>query len=61
MGSDLELFITVFAVAMLYVWFSSRVRRAIWQMRQEELIREAIRRTEQQRKIDELYGRDKLR
>ena len=58
MSLEFEIIFWIVFVIVVYFWFSNRLRRAVEQIQKEEFYREVIRRTEQQRKIDELYGRD---
>ena len=59
MSLEFEIIFWIVFVIVVYFWFSNRLRRAVEQIQKEEFHREVIRRTEQQRKIDELYGRDR--
>lgn len=59
MSLEFEIIFWIVFVIVVYFWFSNRLRRAVEQIQKEEFYREVIRRTEQQRKIDELYGRDR--
>lgn len=59
MSFELEFFIWTFLAFVGYLWIAARVRRAVNQIRREEFLREVLRRAEQKRKIDVLYGRDK--
>ncbi len=43
------------------LFLRNRIRAAIFQSQKEELLREVIRRVNQQKKLDELYGRNKDR
>lgn len=54
---DFSFFLFVFFSTLAYFWIADRVRHAIHQKEQEEFWREVIRRTEQKKKIDRLYGR----
>ena len=58
MGDVLEVFLWVGGLCAFYFWFSNRIRRAHNQIRYEEFQKELLRRVAQQRKLDELYGRD---
>jgi len=58
MSLEFEIIFWIVFVIVVYFWFSNRLSRAVEQIQKEEFYREVIRRTEQQRKIDELYGRD---
>ena len=59
MSLEFEIIFWIVFVIVVYFWFSNRLRRAVEQIQKEEFYREVIRRTEQKRKIDELYGRDR--
>jgi len=59
MSLEFEIIFWIVFVIVVYFWFSNRLSRAVEQIQKEEFYREVIRRTEQQRKIDELYGRDR--
>ena len=59
MSLEFEIIFWIVFVIVVYFWFSNRLRRAVDQIQKEEFYREVIRRTEQKRKIDELYGRDR--
>lgn len=47
--------IIIAAIAVLFLY--NRVKHVHYQRQKEEFWREVIRRVEQQKKIDELYGR----
>jgi len=59
MSLEFEIIFWIVFVIVVYFWFSNRLSRAVEQIQKEEFYREVIRRTEQKRKIDELYGRDR--
>lgn len=56
---EFEAIFWIFFIVVVCFWISNRVKKAIIQIQVEDFYREVIRRTEQQRKIDELYGRDR--
>ena len=58
MGNELEIFLWIVGSYVFYLWFSNRIRRAHQQIKIEEFQKEFLRRVAQQRKLDELYGRD---
>ena len=59
MSLEFEIIFWIVFVIVVYFWFSNRLSRAVEQIQKEEFYREVIRRTEQKRKIDKLYGRDR--
>lgn len=48
----------LFAITV-YMWLRDRVRHALYQKQQEDFWREVVKRVEQKKKIDALYGRSK--
>ena len=48
----------LFAITV-YMWLRDRVRHALYQKQQEDFWREVIKRVEQKKKIDALYGRSR--
>ncbi len=44
-------------ITLFFLWFRNRVRHALYQKQREDFWREVIKRTEQKKKIDALYGR----
>tara|TARA_Y100001938_G_C8080832_1_gene428948 strand:- start:95 stop:274 length:180 start_codon:yes stop_codon:yes gene_type:complete len=42
---------------LLYFWLKNRIKHALYQKQREDFWREVIKRTEQKKKIDALYGR----
>jgi len=43
----------------VYMWLRNRVRHALMQKQKEDFWREVVRRVEQKKKIDALYGRSR--
>ena len=48
----------LFAITV-YMWLRDRVRHALYQKQQEDFWREVVKRVEQKKKIDALYGRSR--
>ena len=48
----------LFAITV-YMWLCDRVRHALYQKQQEDFWREVVKRVEQKKKIDALYGRSR--
>ena len=58
----MELFEPIFWGAfatLVYMWLRDRIRHALYQKQQEDFWREVVKRVEQKKKIDALYGRSK--
>jgi hypothetical protein len=55
---DLKIFLFFFFGTLVFLWVSANVKKSLLQARREEFWREVVRRTEQRKKIDKLYGRD---
>ena len=57
--TDIELAFWFAYATLVFLWLRNRLRHALYQKQKEDFWREVVKRVEQKKKIDALYGRDK--